>query len=105
MERTEDFAMKTNNETMSSTAIRYEASAIALAYQSLCQCQDRQAETIARHYIAHATLALNLLHLIEARRHSSDPVNLDAAIDHCVQQIKRNHMYDFGIELEWRQLP
>ncbi len=62
---------------------------------------DHQAETIAKHYTSHATLALNLMQLIDVRRYSEDPQNLDAAIAHCVEIIKNNHWHDFGIELEW----
>jgi hypothetical protein len=85
----------------SAMSVRYEMQAMALAHERLRRFPEQQAEAIGKHYAAHATLALNLLELVRARRGSDDPTNLDAAIAHCVDQIKRNHRHDFGIELEW----
>lgn len=83
------------------TALRYEQYAMSLAYDRMVKCPECQPEVIARHYAAHATLALNLLELCRARRYSRDTKDLDTAIEHCVEQIKNNHRHDFGIELEW----
>ena len=85
----------------SATYARCEMESMARAYERLHRFPEQQAEAIGKHYAAHATLALNLLELLRARRYSDDPTNFDAAIAHCVDQIKRNHRYDFGIELEW----
>jgi hypothetical protein len=87
--------------TCSATATRYEMAAMALAYERMMKCPECQPEAIAKHYAAHATLALNLIELCKDRRYSDNPQELDAAIAHCVEQIKRNHRHDFGIELEW----
>lgn len=92
-----------NSET-SISATRYEQHLSALAYDRLSKFPEQQAETIARHYTAHATLALNLLELIRARRYSDNPKDLDAGIAYHLEQIKRNHRHDFGIELEWPKL-
>lgn len=85
----------------SATTVRYERAVTALAYERLRRSSEQQAEAIARHYTAHATLALTLLDLLESRKHSHDTTALDATIEICVAQIKRNHRHDFGIELEW----
>ncbi len=74
---------------------------MALAYERLKRLPEMQAEIIAKHYAAHATLALTLLKLIQARRYSDNPSVFNSEIAYCMNQIKRNHQYDFGIELEW----
>lgn len=88
-----------NNQT--ATAINYEKAASELARLRLLKYPSEQAETIAKHYVAHAVLALDLLKMIEARRQSDEPGNLDWAIAYSLEQIKRNHLHDFGIALEW----
>jgi hypothetical protein len=77
---------------------------MALAYERMLKCPEAQAEVIAKHYVAHATLALNLLELTRSRRCSDNPQQLDAAIAWHVEEIRRNHRRDFGIELEWPNL-
>lgn len=62
----------------------------------------QQAEAIARHYVAHATIAAQLLNTIEASRQFKSPMpELDRFISYMVNTIKANHAKDFGIELEW----
>ncbi len=60
-----------------------------------------QAEIIARHYASLATVALNLLQLIEARRYLENAVEMDKCIEFFVEQIKTHHWQDLGIKLEW----
>lgn len=84
--------------------IRYENAAKQLAFARLQQCPESQAEAICKHYVAHAVLALDTLRLIEAARFSEDRTSADYAIKSFVATIKRNHLHDFGIELEWRSL-
>ena len=61
-----------------------------------------RAETLARHYVAHAMIAQHCLKLIELRRHSGVvSEDLDAMIQQCTDQIKKDHMHTFGILLEW----
>lgn len=92
------------------SSIRYQQALVSLAQRRLRGRPLQQAEAIAKHYAAHATLAINLLHLIEAQREaaqqdSGTPAAIDAAanayIAYHVEEIKRNHLHDFGIELEW----
>lgn len=89
------------NETQTASAINYERNAMALAYSMLANHPEREAEIIARHYVAHATLALEILQLLEMRRYSADSGET-AIVKRCVEFIKRNHKYDFGIPLEWK---
>lgn len=86
----------------SATSIRYEQAVMAIAHERLRRFPEHQAEAIAKHYAAHATTAMQILKMIEARRGTWDATpNLDQAIQMLVEQIKTNHRHDFGIELEW----
>lgn len=62
---------------------------------------DLQPEIIARHYASLAITALNLLQLIEAKRYSEQPAELDKCIKLCLNQIKSAHWQDLGLELAW----
>lgn len=90
-----------NKETAKSS-IRYEQHLAELAHRSFYEHPETQAEKIARHYTAHAILALHLLDMIDARRNVqfAEPTamleNLDFAIEYCVNKIKTNHLHDFG---------
>lgn len=63
-----------------------------------------QAEAIARHYLAHAMTAGEILKMVEmcSRDRFSDqnPDALDL-LDMMVSSIKQDHLHDFGIPLEW----
>lgn len=89
----------------SATAIRYEMELTALARVRLSQHPHLQAEAIAKHYTAHATIALQLLKMLECRRHIGCYPELDRSIQMLVDEIKTNHRHDFGIELEWPNAP
>ena len=91
-----------NTETASS--ITYERERIGVAYEKLSRFPSEQAEAIARHYVAHAQISMQIIALVEARRHSASQDSFDAAIDYCVQQIKQNHKYDLNIELKWPRI-
>ena len=60
-----------------------------------------QAEAIAKHYAAHARIAMDLLQACNMRRCNPEATELDAVINYCVDQIKQNHSCDLGIALEW----
>lgn len=85
----------------SATATRYETALTEMARGRLTQHPHLQAEAIARHYTAHATLALQLLKMVECRRHSETWPELERSIQMLVDEIKTNHRHDLGIELEW----
>jgi hypothetical protein len=85
----------------SATAARYEMALTDMARGRLTQHPHLQAEAIARHYTAHATIALQLLKMLECRRHTETWPELERSIQMLVDEIKTNHRHDFGIALEW----
>lgn len=85
----------------SETTIRHHEQRGALVRQRLSESTEGQAEAIARHYIAHANIAENLLKMVEARKHTGGYGELDRAIKMLTDEIKNNHWNDFGIALEW----
>ena len=73
--------------------------------------QTAQAEAIVRHYLAHVNLIKDLNEFITYRRRCmmergpkcvADLTQVDAAIDHLVRTVQRNHRDDLGISLEWK---
>ncbi len=85
------------------TEIRFEMDAKKLAFKILLNDPLAQAERISNHYIAHAQMSLQLKRLLEELSHTSAPSkDLYFAIDFCVNEIKRGHLHDFGLELEWK---
>lgn len=91
------------------TAARYELELAKLAHNSMWKNPEGQAEKIAKHYCAHALLALQLLRFCEIKRNCkfdsdlTNFLNTDFAIRNLTDDIKRNHLYDFGIPLEWHE--
>lgn len=85
----------------SATATRYEMALTDMARERLSLHPHLQAEAIARHYTAHATIALQLLKMLECRRHTETWPELERSIQMLTDEIKTNHRHDFGIELEW----
>lgn len=63
-----------------------------------------QAEAIAEHYTKLAMIAMDLRHLTNMRRHADhDNTEIDWAINNITDGIKRQHLEDFGIPLEWEE--
>ncbi len=89
------------DQNKTATAIRREVMAMEVAQHRLRMFPSEQAEAIARHYVSLAHLSLSLLKLVEMRELVTDTKDADAAIDHCVEAIKKSHRDDFGIELDW----
>ena len=89
----------------SATATRYEMALTDMARGRLTQHPHLQAEAIAKHYTAHATIALQLLKMLECRNHTETWPELERSIQMLVDEIKTNHRHDFGIELEWPNGP
>jgi len=83
----------------------YEKHLAELAHRRFYQHPETEPHAIAKHYAAHALLALRLLDYIDAREEAywsgGDVRTFDDAILHAVQLIKTNHLADFGIQLEW----
>lgn len=73
-----------------------------MAFQRLEEHEHHQAEAIAKHYAAHATIALQILKMVECRKYTGGHPELDRSIQMLVDEIKNNHWHDFGIELEWK---
>ena len=72
-----------------------------MARRRLLTYPDQQAEAIAKHYAAHATIALQILKMVELRRQAGAYLDHDLIILRLVEVIKKNHWHDFGIELKW----
>lgn len=93
---------------MNATQTRMTEMMRDLAFGRLSEYPDRQAFAIAEHYVSMAHLALELHRVLEARRllaspHSNPCVN--HAIGEMVCEIKRHHLIDLGLELEWPSPP
>lgn len=73
------------------------------AYRRNYLFPEREAETIAKHYVAHALLAQQILKLVEMGKQGPQTEELNLLIKRLVRDIKQNHLHDFGIPLEWRQ--
>jgi hypothetical protein len=82
------------------TSERYKQELGNIARQRLLKYPDCQAEAIAKHYIAHATVALQILKMLECCQSGAYPEIADS-VQMLVSVIKNNHWQDFGIELEW----
>lgn len=75
-----------------------------MARRRLLTYPDYQAEVIAKHYASHATVALQILKLVECHRSAGSGSNypmIDHTIQMLVDTIKDSHWHDFGIELNW----
>ena len=101
--------MKNLSETIQekpapASQVHYEMALRKIAYYKLSKYPEFQAEAIAKHYVAHAMIALQLLKLTENRRHDESAQDLEYLIKMLVDQIKTNHLHDFGIELDWPTL-
>lgn len=93
--------MTMTEATMSETAsqARYDLMQADIARTCMTTWPKvEQARRIARHYMAHALIAEQL------HRLTSDPMREQEVlpmVEAIVANIKRNHLVDFGIPLEW----
>lgn len=87
------------NET--ATSIRLKAMQLDLAYSRLSQHSHLQAEAISRHYVAHATMAMNIMYLIKLRSPFRSNPELESVIESQIAIIKTNHANDLGVVLDW----
>lgn len=87
---------------MTASQTNYEEACREVAFRNMEQSPLRQqAEKIARHYLAHAEVAKTIMSVIE----TVEPCEAsDQLLAHLVGLIKSNHLHDFGIALEWRNL-
>lgn len=74
---------------------------IDLARRRLVGSASEQARAIAKHYVRHAMLAQTLARLLEAQCLRCAHPDAESLIQSMVNQIKRDHLHDFGIALEW----
>lgn len=87
-----------------SAMLRHEMMDMMLKYRMLSEHPKAQAEAIAKHYAAYANIALDLLNIVEAKRHAptgADTTSSDDAIRYLVDEIKQGHAHDLGIQLDW----
>ena len=86
---------------MSQMLPRIEKLYIACARDRLTRSSPAgQAEAIASHYMSLFNTARDLHELVKMRRYGGRS-ELDSVIEYLVNDIKRAHRGDFGIELEW----
>jgi len=80
--------------------VRYEKAVQEMAKERFWKHPETLPEAIAKHYCAHAMIALELAQLIKLRRSQwrHDP-EVNKLIEHMAEQIKTNHVHDFGTEL------
>lgn len=91
-------------EAAGSAMTRHEMMDMMLKYRMLSEHPQAQAEAIARHYLAHTNLALDLLNIIEVKRLAptgAGTTSSDDAIRYLVDEIKQGHAHDLGIQLDW----
>ncbi len=95
------------NENTSASATRYQMEAARLAKKQLWLCPQSQAEKIGKHYCSLAIVALQLLEFCDMARDTRFDDDLKqhemakSAIKNLSDEIRKHHLYDFGIELEW----
>lgn len=80
----------------------------AMRFGTLVGHPERQAEAIIHHYAAHASMAIDVFRVMEKYRglHPQDhPDHYRDYINHAVYLIRRGHLADFGIPLEWEAKP
>jgi len=83
--------------------IRLRTSRMEIASDLMSQCLETQARRVAKHYLSHILISQELLKAAEYMK--QDPYSEVARVltQRLLQEIKDNHAYDFGIELEWRK--
>lgn len=85
-------------------SIQFAEQQAAMSYDRMLRHPDYQAEAIAKHYASLATISSDLLKLTELRRNRDDAEQchaIEETITHHVNLIKRTHLGDFGLALEW----
>ena len=86
------------------THVRHDAILRDMVYKRLQDFPKMRAEAIAKHYASLASIALQLLHIIEATRYAPPTENMEhaeCAIEYLMKQIQHAHAADFGIPLDW----
>jgi hypothetical protein len=90
--------MKTAHEQL------IESATIKARFQMLATSPHLVSESIAKHYIAHAVIAQELIVLLQVQeKFKFDEKNpgFDFLIKDLTRQIQTNHAHDLGIKLEW----
>lgn len=77
------------------------------AYERLSRHPEVQAEAIASHYRNYSAHAATLVKLVQMRRervHAGMPnEEIDKAIEHFTNDLRRGHLQDLGIPLVWHE--
>lgn len=83
---------------------RYKEAVRLRKFHELREYPQARAEAIARHYVAHANVALQMLHLIEflKGKHNNDGSEI---LSRMVRDIVERHETDLGIKLDWDDSP
>lgn len=79
----------------------YQIAQRQMRYAMLARNAEIQAEIIAQHYASLASIALQVVKLIEVRRHTGHHPEVDYCVDGLIDEMKRRHLQDLGIPLEW----
>jgi len=95
------------------TEQRYEAMVAEMRNGQLWQHPESVPEAIAKHYCAHAIVALQLLKLCDMRRNMKYSLTIteqqlndcDSAIKELTEIIKRGHLSDFGTTITSQSNP
>lgn len=61
----------------------------------------QRAKRIAEHYVAHAMVAQQIVRLLDSLPCGEVDPETACMVERMVEDIKRNHLYDFGIMLDW----
>lgn len=90
-------------KTETATEIRDQAERKRLTHISMSRLSpEDEALVLAEHYLSLIDCAFQLHRLIRIKRDHDGPVQtIDQEIRHLADDIKRKHLLDFGIELEW----
>ena len=78
-----------------------------LGYERLASCPEVQYHAILMHYATHASIAIQAHKALKlVRQHPDDmtTAGTDRTIVCIVEQLKKGHLSDLGIPLEWPKL-
>ena len=85
------------------SAERYQQMVAKRLSARLGRSELSQAEAVAKHYMSHAVIALELWDAVQMERQCGETEMSRQVINRLLGEIKRNHFADLGILLEWRK--
>lgn len=88
---------------MTATQARYERERTILTRRQVARLDPvRRAQAVARHYAAHAALALEILNMVEGmEQYDIKPEIGEPTARLLLEQLQRAHLADLGVPLEW----